>query len=286
MGGYQASCLGRDWLALQQGPWTPVTWFLASLPTAVLLLLVVGLSVLLSVTGLLLVHSRLSHVVLREHNDVAGFIFSTLGVTHAVILGFIAVALWEDFAATESLVQREAATALSIARVAEAFPDPARTEVQESIRTYVRAVVQEEWPRMASGGFSPRADEALAVVRSSLLRLEPSTQRENNWHAQLLGSVQTLSELREERLDAMQSDVPPILWLALLLSAVITVAYTYLYGVKNLISHVIMTAALSGMIGLALTLIVALDHPFTGQTAVSADAFEIALEAMSQQAAR
>jgi uncharacterized protein DUF4239 len=262
-----------------------MTWLLSSLPTVVLLLLVVGLSVLLSVSGLLVVRRRISQVVLREHNDVAGFIFATLGVTYAVILGFVAIALWEDFAATESLVQREAATALNIAWGAEAFPEPARTEVQTSIRTYVRLVAQEEWPLMASGESSPRTEQALAAVRSSVLRLEPSTQRENNWHAQLVANSQTLSELREERLEAMGSDVPPILWIVLLLSAIITVSYTYLYGVPNPRSQIIMTAAMSSMIGLALALIVALDHPFTGQTAVSPDAFEAALEAMSQPVA-
>ena len=68
--------------------------WLSDLPTtlAVTVSLLVGAG--LSALGLLVVHPILPHGVRAVHNDVSGFMFTTVGITYAVLLAFVAVAVW------------------------------------------------------------------------------------------------------------------------------------------------------------------------------------------------
>jgi hypothetical protein len=263
-----------------------MTWFLAALPTAVLVTLALVVSVTLALAGLLLVRRLIPHTVLREHNDVAGFIFAVLGVAYAVILAFVAVALWEDFTEVERLVQQEASITVGIYEQAEALTEPTRSHLQEAIGTYAHLVINEEWPLLASGHSGPQTSATLDGLWKVLLQNEPRTQREAIWYEQTLLSLKDLTRHREERLIAGRSQLRGVVWVALLLGSLVTVGYTYLYGVRNLIGQAIMTGAMAGLLGLVLAMVIALGHPFTGPTSVTPDAFEAVLPALSQHASK
>jgi hypothetical protein len=59
---------------------------------------------------------------------------------------------------------------------------------------------------------------------------------------------------------------------------VITIGFSYLFGLKNVIAHTVITMLLASSIGLGLFLIVALDRPFSGGLSVSPEAFNAVLE--------
>ncbi|MGH3144756.1 MAG: hypothetical protein ACRDTR_03045 [Rubrobacter sp.] len=57
-------------------------------------LFLVVLFVVGAVGGLVLVQRLVPSVQRSQHNDVAGFIYSVLGVAYAVLLGLMVVAVW------------------------------------------------------------------------------------------------------------------------------------------------------------------------------------------------
>ena len=59
---------------------------------------------------------------------------------------------------------------------------------------------------------------------------------------------------------------------------VITIAFTYLFGLDNTMVHILMVAALALVLSLSLFTIAALDHPFRGDVRIHPDAFEQVLE--------
>jgi cation transporter-like permease len=71
--------------------------------------------------------------------------------------------------------------------------------------------------------------------------------------------------------------LPAILWAVLLVGGVITVGFTYLFGLRSTTVHVLMVAALALVIGLVLFTVAALDFPFKGDVRIGPDAFEQAL---------
>jgi Na+/proline symporter len=81
---------------------------------------------------------------------------------------------------------------------------------------------------------------------------------------------------------AGNNTVPSVIWLVLLVGAVITVSYTYFFGMKNIKAQYMITTALTVTITLILFLIYILDHPFTGTSKVSADPLKEVIEIMQK----
>ena len=111
----------------------------------------------LSVAGLTLVQRLVSPGLRQEHNDVAGFIYAVLGVAYAVLLAFVVIAVWEQYQAARDTTDREANELAEIYWLAYQLPESEGRQVQELAQSYARVVVEEEWPLMEDGQFSPQA---------------------------------------------------------------------------------------------------------------------------------
>jgi hypothetical protein len=83
----------------------------------------------------------------HPHNDVIGWQLSILGTTYAVILGFMLYAVWTSFGEAELNVDLEANAVVDIHRLADALPEPQRTELRTLARSYTDAVINQEWPQ-------------------------------------------------------------------------------------------------------------------------------------------
>jgi hypothetical protein len=248
----------------------------------VLGLLVVGLPVFLAAIGLLLVRSRAPHPRLQPHHDVAGYIYSGLAVLYAVLLAFLVIVVWQQFDATYARVHNEADALSKLFREALIFPTPVQRAILGSVRTYARAVIEEEWPAMARGAESPTAWQAYTNLWQTIQIVEPRTPAEVNWHATMLQSLASVSDYRRDRLADNHTVLPPVLWIVLLSGGVINVGYTYLFGVKSRSAHLIITTALTAMMGLLLLVILILDHPFAGSVRVEPEPFAQLLQRMDQ----
>jgi Na+/proline symporter len=69
----------------------------------------------------------------------------------------------------------------------------------------------------------------------------------------------------------------------LLVGGVITISYTYFFGMRNIKSQYLMTAALTVTITLILVLIYILDHPFTGTSKVSVEPLRQVMEIVQKE---
>jgi len=234
--------------------------------------------VIFAVAGLLFVRRRVNHGELSKHNDVGGVIFSIVGTLYAVILAFVVIIVWEALGTADDRAAQEAGVLGDLMRDAGFFPDPQRTELQKELREYAQAVIDEEWPAMVNSGSSQHVWEILDRTFESFSRITPNTQREANIHAEMLRRLNDLSDHRRLRLLSADNKVPPLMWAMLIVGGFITVGFSYFLGVERRRSHVLMTAALAGMIGLTLYLILALDHPFAGTIRVEPDGFRLVLD--------
>src|SRR3954451_19888904 len=76
----------------------------------------------------LLVRRLVPHQTMARHNDVAGFVYATTGVTYAVILAFVVIAVWENDDAAEGVATGEANALGAMYRLAGDFPAAEQTE--------------------------------------------------------------------------------------------------------------------------------------------------------------
>jgi Ca2+/Na+ antiporter len=241
-------------------------------------LLGITLFVFVSVAGLILVQRYVPIELRKQHNDVAGFIYAVVGIAFAVLLGLVVVAVWEQYQTARDTTEREADELAELFWLGQRLPPAEGRRLQELTRSYARVVVDEEWPLMARGESSPRAWALIDEIRLTVQNLNPDTEAGQVLYEQGLERVHDLADARRDRLVEAQQGIPGILWVVLVTGAIITVGFTYLFGLDDTTTHTLMVALLALIIGLVLFTIGSLEYPFRGDVHLGPDAFELVLK--------
>jgi hypothetical protein len=237
-------------------------------------IIIVGGITVLATVGALLVRRWVPVEVLERHNEVAGFIYSVIGVMYAVLLGFTAIIVWERYDQAQTAVEKEANELGDLFRDAQAFPDEVRKEIEVKLRSYIRLVVEKEWPAMAENKSSLETMDAFNQLRQTYLRFIPQTEQERIWFTQSLTSLNELNDQRRLRLLSNRSTgIPAVMWVVLLGAGAVTISFSFLFGTRNTGAQLLMTAGLALTISLVLLSVVALERPFAGIARVEPDAF-------------
>ena len=236
-------------------------------------LFAISLFMLVSVAGLVMVQRLVSTELRKQHNDVAGFIYAVLGIAYAVLLGLVLVAVWEQFQVASNTAEREADELAEIFWLGHRLPPAEGHRLQELSRSYARVVVDEEWPMLARGESSPRAWALIDEIRLTLQNQDPHTQAEQVLYDQGLERIHDLADARRDRLVEAREGIPLMLWVVLVVGAIVTVGFTYLFGMDSNTTHTLMVALLALVIGLVLFTIGSIEYPFSGDVRLSPEAF-------------
>lgn len=245
------------------------------LPEALLELLFIGVAVLCSVAIHAVLQRRLRTDVLRRHNDVAGYLFSAVGVLYAVVLGFVVVVVWQKYDSTVANVESEVDGTANLYHAVGAFGVPARTRIRDDLRMYVQTVRNVEWPAMEAGREVPLAGSRLLEnAYYGVETFSPVNWREFAAQQAALNDMQRLFDARRQRLIQTVPSVPVILWFALVFGALSMVAFCYIFGVENRPAQLVMTAILVGLIGILFVVIGEFSTPFSGSVMISSDGWQ------------
>jgi hypothetical protein len=245
---------------------------------AVAMVLVTLIVVALSLAGLALVRRTVPASRLEANTDVAGYVYAVVGVIYAVILAFIVIAVWEDYRDAEAAATNEATAVLNLARLANGWPSGDRANVEEALIAYARAVVDVEWPAMARGDFSPATDTLTVnqLWHAVNVANETAATRSASYETGLF-QLESLSEARRDRLLLGENGLPTAMSLILIIGAVVTVAFTYLFAIADGKLHAVMTGSLALLVALLLLLQYQLGKPFQGVSAIPPTAMELVL---------
>jgi hypothetical protein len=239
-------------------------------PTWLIIIAEVVFIVGISVGGHVLVRRYVPHEVLEKHNDVVGFVLAIVGVIYAVLLAFVVVIAWESYNAAESTAQTEVTAASDLYQLSKTFRDPERKALRAELIRYAQLVRDEDWPAMQNGDESPAAQESERRISDDAVQMINSDARNHIAIEQaVMGLVREFQDARRTRLNENDAGIPRSLWTGLILGAIFTVAFTYLFGVENFRLQLVMTALLATLIALMFSMIVALDYPYRGATSIS-----------------
>jgi hypothetical protein len=265
---YRGCIFGRDseLYINREGGWS-------ALATALYLILTVFVPVLVAVAGLVVVQRLVPPDRREEHNNVAGFIYAVLGVAYAVLLAFMLIAVWQDYNTAQTNVESEANELAGVYFLASQLPEPERTRLQDLARMYARVVVEEEWPLMEQGQTSLRADSLVRQLRLELLEFDPRTRGEQVLYERGLTDLHDAVDARRSRLLEVREGIPYLLWVVLVLGGVITVSFTYLFGLKSNVAHALMVAALTLLVCGILFTIGEFNYAFSGVVEIRPEAF-------------
>lgn len=237
--------------------------------------LFIGLMVILSIAGILLMRRFAPQAMLAQHNELAGFVIAVVGVVYAVLLAFMALAAWERFGQAEIRTYDEANNLANLYR--DVGPLPGGHQMRNEIIAYTNTVVADEWPKMRSGGESAQANMQLEQVGRQLRHVHIANAGQQDLQMDALARLNTVLLDRDDRLSMSADALPRMIWIILLCGAAVTIGFTFLFGFQRLELHIITTSLLTITIGLSLFLIYSVDAPFARGISIEPRAFERAL---------
>jgi hypothetical protein len=209
--------------------------------------------------------------LLRKNNDVAGFLFSAVGVIYAVVLGFVVVVVWEKYDATVANVDTEIAAVSDLYRVAGGLPDPVRSQVREELRSYTNGMIDSEWPQLAQRQIIPKDLDLLERLAHQINGFVPRDAGQADVQQSAMQQVERLFDARRLRLIQSAPSVPMVLWFALGAGALAMLSFAFLFGVENRGAQLVMTAILAGLVAILFIVILEFDSPFNGSVRISDD---------------
>jgi len=255
-----------------------ISW-LESLPTGSAGIVVIGGFVLIALTIGMIVQRLTPSEVRTAHNDRAGFILAVIGVIYAVLLAFVAIGVWERFQQAESRSYEEAGALATVYRDAGSFDGGER--LRALLRAYVKTIVEDEWPQMERGEKSYAPSPLLEAADREVRSLPVRSQRLAGIQIQMLAAMDLALMDRQTRLTIDAGGINSIMWDVLILGAIVTVAFTYLFGFDRTLMQALMIGGLSFLIALVIFLVLALDYPFRGSIHVTPEAFRSLLESFN-----
>ena len=248
---------------------------LYGMPTWEMAIWVVGLTVALSLAGLLVTIRVLKPELREKHNEFTGLNSALVGVFFAVLLGFIAVAAWESFGNAGDKAATEASLTGDLARDANLFPEPLRTALLNDVRDYVDVVLVKEWPARADG--LPFGDEGWRPMNKfhrDLISFKTTDPVQVAMFSEVLKRTNQFYDARRARILAADDHIDASVWWVVLIGSAGTIVMTFLFGMESLKLHLFMTGSVAASIALVIVLIIAFDYPFRGEVQIGPDAFE------------
>lgn len=253
-------------------PLENLTRTVVSVPDLIEEMLVVVGVVVLFVALHAYVQRRLRSEVLRRHNDVAGYLFSAVGVLYAVVLGFVVVVVWQKYDAAVANVESEVDAVGNLYHNVDSYPDPLRSRIRANLRAYADIVAKIEWPAMDRDAGIPRDGSAkLEEIAYAVDTFAPRNFKEFAAQQAAIATGERLFDARRSRLIEAVPAVPSVLWFALVAGALAMVAFCFIFGVENRPAQLMMTAILVGLIGILFIVILEFSTPFSGSVRISND---------------
>jgi hypothetical protein len=225
---------------------------------------------------------RITHRFIPHHrrepsNDVAGFIFAAVGVLYAVPLAFVVIAVWTNNDTAKQTTFQEANELAGIYWESRQMPLPLGSQLEHETLDYAHTVIDDEWPLLARHQTAPAATQLVYEIRNSVFSFSPQDAQQQVMYDHLVTHVDNLAEQRRARINQAGDSVPGLLWVVLIGGAVLTVAFTFLFGLSSSLAHTLMVLTLTGLVVVSLVVVKEMSYPFAGSTKVGPEAFDVFL---------
>ncbi len=208
----------------------------------------------------------------RAFKAVSPGMLPPLGILFALLVGFIAVEVWNNYDKAKVAVATEASALRAVVLLAGTFPEEQKTRIYALIDRHIEKAVNEGWPAME------RHQATLSILPTALiealhdtLSLKPADDSQRIAQTEMVKALHTAMDARRQRIVVSQSAVGTVKWAAILLQGLCTlVAIAMVHSDNRLACAIAMTLFATG-IALSLLLITAYSRPFTGEISVRPD---------------
>jgi hypothetical protein len=216
---------------------------------------------------------------LRLNTDAALFFAAAAMQSAMVLYGLVAaltaVSVWAKHSQVADTASREATAIASLWRDLGGYPQRERDAMREVLRGYTNQVIQEAWPEQRQGRIPRAGVEWMDRFLAQLLVFEPTSESQKILHAETLSAFNRMHEARRQRLDAVKSGLPGVMWFVLLPGAMGCLLLSLFIPIEDARFQAILVVGLAGFVAMVLFVIIALDRPFVGDMAIPPDSYQL-----------
>ena len=241
---------------------------LLELPQWLCILMSIVVLLTYSIGGFLIVHRFIPSKVRQSHNDVAGFVFASLGVTYGVLMAFVVFVVWAQFNEAKVNIANESSNSIVLYHQIQAYPDQAASQIMlDSLLKF--AEHEQAHQAIQSDSLDhiqlQNEDEAsLNQFFEIISGVVPKNDYELVSYSNIMDSMNDLAKYHNLRLQFAEEELPGILWVVILGGAMITMGFTFLFGTERVWAHIAIMSPLAILIAIVIYLIIEFDHPSLG----------------------
>jgi hypothetical protein len=212
-----------------------------------------------------------------EFNHTVSYATSGFSLFYGLLLGLLTVAAYQNSERVKAGILAEATTLGSLYGDMNSYPEPIRSDMKAMLRDYVLFTIHKDWPahrvgKVMDGGFN-RAD----AMRRRLARFEPQTRGQEILHAEVIAAFKTFSGARQQRLTGTITEIPRVLWYAVLVGAALNVILLAILRMR-LMQQFVLGSLTTFFLGVILVVIVTLDKPLRSDAGLKPEPFRLLWE--------
>jgi len=196
-------------------------------------------------------------------------------VLYGLVAALTAVSVWSKHSQVSGTVSQEATAIAILWRDLGGYPQRERDEMRAVLRGYTIQVIEEAWPEQRQGRVPRMGVEWLNRFQAQLFPFEPTSESQKVLHAQTLDAYNGLIAARNARLDAVNTELPGVMWFVLLPGAMGCLLLCLFFHIEDVRFQAVLLTGLAGFVAMVLFVIVSLDRPFQGPMAISADSYQL-----------
>jgi Protein of unknown function (DUF4239) len=201
---------------------------------------------------------------------------ATLFTMTSLVLTFTLVQADINFRQADALVTNEASRIDQLDRLLTRYGDADVAKARPLLRAYAMSLVKDEWPVMLRDQRHDNTAQTFAALSRRILAINPANERQNLVLAEMFRTLDTMADVRAQRLSIVTIRLPSLYWWVVML------AVTMLLFVSSSIEQTsfrrTILCAQAAVVGGFLGFVFIMDQPFRGETAIQPDAIVGAIQ--------
>jgi hypothetical protein len=212
-----------------------------------------------------------------DFNSTIAQATASFSLFNGLLLGLLTVAAYQNSEQVRTSITNEATAFGGLYAQISAYPEPTRSEIKWMMRDYVLYTIHKDWPAHRKGEILNGGFNRVDAIRGSLSKFEPTTEGERIIHAEAMNSLQQFSQERQKRLTGVVTEIPAVLWYAVLVGAAINILLLVVLRMR-LVAHFVIGTITAFFLGVILFVIVTLDRPLRGPSGLPPQGYELLWE--------
>jgi hypothetical protein len=241
----------------------------------------------IAVAVMLLVRRRAPEGSVFEDGDRASGVFGVLATGFSVLLGLIVFLAFSSYDQSRSGAEAEALAVSQQYQTVQFLPPAARARLGGELVCYGRAVIHQEWPRLADGtegeAFNPWGVALFRTIKT----VDPKTPAEQTAYDKWMDRTSDREQARSDRVHGAVGVIPQSLWIVLFFIAVTIFFYMLFFADSHerWYAQAMLMGSVVAVISTMLLLISFLDNPIREHGGLKPVAMERTLKILDQERA-